>query len=48
MFHGEQIKYTPRVAGLILISPLCKAPSWSEWLSNKVSFVIFSFQPHVE
>ncbi|XP_023768688.1 protein NDL2 [Lactuca sativa] len=30
------IKYTPRVAGLILISPLCKAPSWSEWLSNKV------------
>ncbi|KAL4570326.1 hypothetical protein LXL04_025978 [Taraxacum kok-saghyz] len=30
------IKYTQRVVGLILISPLCKSPSWSEWLSNKV------------
>ncbi|XP_059657080.1 protein NDL2-like [Cornus florida] len=30
------IKYTKRVLGLILISPLCKAPSWTEWLYNKV------------
>ncbi|XP_071701837.1 protein NDL2-like [Rutidosis leptorrhynchoides] len=30
------IKYTQRVVGLILISPLCKTPSWSEWLCNKV------------
>ncbi|XP_010924489.1 protein NDL1 [Elaeis guineensis] len=30
------IKYKERVAGLILVSPLCKAPSWMEWLYNKV------------
>ncbi|KAJ9688200.1 hypothetical protein PVL29_014094 [Vitis rotundifolia] len=30
------LKYRERVLGLILISPLCKAPSWSEWLYNKV------------
>nr|GMC49310.1 pollen-specific protein SF21-like isoform X2 [Ipomoea batatas] len=30
------IKYTKRVMGLILVSPLCKAPSWTEWLCNKV------------
>ncbi|CAK9138173.1 unnamed protein product [Ilex paraguariensis] len=30
------IKYTQRVLGLILVSPLCKAPSWTEWLYNKV------------
>ncbi|CAA2959083.1 pollen-specific SF21-like [Olea europaea subsp. europaea] len=30
------IKYTQRVMGLILVSPLCRAPSWSEWLCNKV------------
>ncbi|CAN0882049.1 Protein NDL2 [Linum grandiflorum] len=30
------IKYKQRVLGLILISPLCKAPSWTEWLYNKV------------
>ncbi|KAI3724817.1 hypothetical protein L1987_64584 [Smallanthus sonchifolius] len=29
------IKYRERVTGLILISPLCKAPSWNEWLYNK-------------
>ncbi|XP_076916117.1 protein NDL2-like [Bidens hawaiensis] len=29
------IKYTRRVLGLILISPLCKPPSWTEWLCNK-------------
>ncbi|KAL3645964.1 Protein ndl2 [Castilleja foliolosa] len=30
------IKYSQRVMGLILVSPLCKAPSWTEWLYNKV------------
>ncbi|EES00140.1 hypothetical protein BDA96_03G037000 [Sorghum bicolor] len=29
-------KYRERVLGLILVSPVCKAPSWSEWLYNKV------------
>ncbi|PKI65950.1 hypothetical protein CRG98_013670 [Punica granatum] len=30
------MKYRERVLGLILISPLCKAPSWTEWFYNKV------------
>ncbi|KAH7571931.1 hypothetical protein ACOSP7_014836 [Xanthoceras sorbifolium] len=30
------MKYTDRVLGLILVSPICKAPSWTEWLYNKV------------
>ncbi|KAL0330715.1 UNVERIFIED_CONTAM: protein NDL2 [Sesamum angustifolium] len=30
------MKYSHRVMGLILVSPLCKAPSWTEWLCNKV------------
>lgn len=30
------MKYRHRVLGLILVSPLCKAPSWTEWLYNKV------------
>uniref|UniRef100_A0A5B7BYL0 Putative pollen-specific protein SF21-like isoform X3 n=1 Tax=Davidia involucrata TaxID=16924 RepID=A0A5B7BYL0_DAVIN len=30
------IKYAQRVLGLILVSPICKAPSWTEWLYNKV------------
>lgn len=30
------MKYRERVVGLILVSPLCKAPSWTEWLCNKV------------
>ncbi|KAL9324688.1 hypothetical protein ACSQ67_009545 [Phaseolus vulgaris] len=29
-------KYRERVVGLILVSPLCKAPSWTEWFYNKV------------
>ncbi|CAN1217434.1 Protein NDL1 [Linum perenne] len=33
---GHEMKYKQRVLGLILISPLCKAPSWTEWLYNKV------------
>ncbi|XP_020099791.1 pollen-specific protein SF21-like isoform X2 [Ananas comosus] len=28
-------KYRERILGLILVSPLCKAPSWTEWLYNK-------------
>ncbi|GMI97789.1 N-MYC downregulated-like 1 [Hibiscus trionum] len=30
------MKYRKRVLGLILISPLCRAPSWTEWFYNKV------------
>ncbi|ERN20367.1 hypothetical protein AMTRI_Chr03g45950 [Amborella trichopoda] len=30
------MKYRERVLGLILVSPLCKAPSWTEWFYNKV------------
>ncbi|KAG8367264.1 hypothetical protein BUALT_Bualt16G0054400 [Buddleja alternifolia] len=30
------MKFRERVLGLILVSPLCKAPSWTEWLCNKV------------
>ncbi|XP_073150211.1 protein NDL1-like isoform X1 [Henckelia pumila] len=30
------MKFRERVLGLILVSPLCKAPSWTEWLRNKV------------
>ncbi|XP_058074060.1 protein NDL1-like isoform X2 [Magnolia sinica] len=30
------MKYRQRVLGLMLVSPLCKAPSWTEWLYNKV------------
>uniref|UniRef100_A0A7N0RHJ5 Pollen-specific protein SF21 n=1 Tax=Kalanchoe fedtschenkoi TaxID=63787 RepID=A0A7N0RHJ5_KALFE len=30
------LNYRQRVLGLVLISPLCKAPSWTEWLCNKV------------
>lgn len=30
------LKYKERVLGLILVSPLCKGPSWTEWLYNKV------------
>lgn len=32
------MKYRQCVLGLILVSPLCKAPSWTEWLYNKVLF----------
>ncbi|KAJ0971398.1 hypothetical protein J5N97_019357 [Dioscorea zingiberensis] len=32
------IKYRKRVLGLLLVSPLCKAPSWTEWFYNKVMF----------
>lgn len=29
------LKYRDRVLGLIVVSPLCKRPSWTEWLYNK-------------
>ncbi|KAJ3691960.1 hypothetical protein LUZ60_012310 [Juncus effusus] len=29
-------KYRERVLGLILVSPICKAPTWTEWFYNKV------------
>lgn len=30
------LKWRERCLGLILVSPLCRAPSWTEWLYNKV------------
>ncbi|KAF6138175.1 hypothetical protein GIB67_007386 [Kingdonia uniflora] len=30
------MKYRERVLGLILVSPLCRTPSWTEWLYNKL------------
>lgn len=33
------IKYSCRVLGLILVSPLCQGPCWIEWLYNKVKFL---------
>ncbi|XP_076935990.1 pollen-specific protein SF21-like [Bidens hawaiensis] len=32
------IKYSERAIGLILISPLCRPPSWNEWFYNKISY----------
>lgn len=37
------IKYRERVAGLILVSPLCREPSWTEWFYNKVMINLFYF-----
>ena len=31
-----QIKYLERAIGLILVSPICRKPTWSEWIYNKV------------
>ncbi|KAK1306477.1 Pollen-specific protein SF21 [Acorus calamus] len=31
------MKHKERVLGLILVSPLCKSPSWTEWFCNKVT-----------
>ncbi|KAK9086801.1 hypothetical protein Syun_029195 [Stephania yunnanensis] len=36
-------KYKERVLGLILVSPLCKAPSWTEWFYNKVMLNLLYF-----
>uniref|UniRef100_A0A453NUJ7 Uncharacterized protein n=3 Tax=Aegilops tauschii subsp. strangulata TaxID=200361 RepID=A0A453NUJ7_AEGTS len=30
-------KYRERVLGLVLVSPLCRAPTWTEWLYSKVT-----------
>ncbi|CAL4889075.1 unnamed protein product [Urochloa decumbens] len=32
-------KYRERVLGLILVSPLCKGPTWTEWLYSKVALL---------
>ncbi|PON73878.1 NDRG [Parasponia andersonii] len=37
------MKYKERVLGLILVSPICKAPSWTEWLYNKVLMNLLYF-----
>ncbi|KAI3935117.1 hypothetical protein MKW92_051446 [Papaver armeniacum] len=37
------MKYKDRVRGLILVSPICKAPSWTEWLYNKVMLNLLYF-----
>ncbi|KAM7273477.1 hypothetical protein ACFE04_028141 [Oxalis oulophora] len=37
------LKYTDRVIGLILVSPICRAPSWTEWLYNKVLMNLLYF-----
>ncbi|KAK7277841.1 hypothetical protein RJT34_22859 [Clitoria ternatea] len=37
------MKYKERVLGLILVSPICKAPSWAEWLYNKVLMNLLYF-----
>ncbi|KAE8687614.1 Pollen-specific protein SF21 [Hibiscus syriacus] len=37
------LKYSQRVLGLILISPLCRPPSWTEWLLNKVMLNLLYF-----
>lgn len=39
-----QMKYKQRVLGLILISPLCRAPTWTEWLYNKVPLSSLDYQ----
>jgi pimeloyl-ACP methyl ester carboxylesterase len=37
------LKYRERALGLILVSPLCQAPSWTEWIYNKamINFLYF-------
>ncbi|XP_057851946.1 protein NDL1 isoform X2 [Cryptomeria japonica] len=37
------IKYKERVAGLILVSPLCRQPSWTEWLYDKLMINLLYF-----
>lgn len=37
------MKYKERVLGLILVSPICRAPSWTEWLYNKVLMNLLYF-----
>jgi protein NDRG1 len=42
-----QIKYRERAIGLILVSPICRKPSWSEWIYNKVGVFGIQMQPEV-
>ncbi|XVF02025.1 hypothetical protein REPUB_Repub04eG0140700 [Reevesia pubescens] len=37
------MKYKEQVLGLILVSPVCKAPTWTEWLYNKVLMNLLYF-----
>ncbi|KAK8494918.1 hypothetical protein V6N12_033793 [Hibiscus sabdariffa] len=37
------MKYSERVLGLMLVSPVCKAPTWAEWLYNKVLMNLLYF-----
>ncbi|KAL3537847.1 hypothetical protein ACH5RR_001213 [Cinchona calisaya] len=37
------IKYEERVAALILVSPLCREPSWKEWIYNKILLNLLYF-----
>ncbi|XP_024363332.1 protein NDL2 [Physcomitrium patens] len=37
------IKYRERAIGLILVSPICRKPSWSEWLYNKAMINILYY-----
>ncbi|XP_078429965.1 protein NDL1-like isoform X2 [Wolffia australiana] len=37
------IKHGERSAGLILVSPLCRAPSWTEWIYNKMLLSLLNF-----
>lgn len=37
------MKYKERVLGLILVSPICKSPSWTEWICNKVLLNLLYF-----
>ncbi|CAI8618559.1 unnamed protein product [Vicia faba] len=39
----EMMKYKERVLGLILVSPICKGPSWTEWIYNKVLMNLLYF-----
>ncbi|XVF31178.1 hypothetical protein REPUB_Repub16aG0123600 [Reevesia pubescens] len=37
------MKYKERVLGLIFVSPVCKAPTWTEWLYNKLLMNLLYF-----
>ncbi|XP_038716294.1 protein NDL1-like isoform X3 [Tripterygium wilfordii] len=37
------MKYKERVLGLILVSPICRAPSWPEWVYNKILLNLLYF-----
>jgi protein NDRG1 len=38
-----QLKYRERALGLILVSPLCQTPSWTEWIYNKAIINLLYF-----